>query len=163
MATLAQIFNNFSGARAIADSAAITAAEERSDAYKLRAIPNEDVYFFLKRIDNSRVVKQADPRARSRDWKLLGGAGVAATCVVAVLLPSAWGLMAGYQLSHLQQESERLNVEKARLEVEEARLVSAERLQQLANGKFVAPSPDRTVYLGKTAENAAVAQLNNRQ
>src|SRR4051794_40347650 len=101
MATLAQIFNQFSGARAFADAAAIPAAKERSDSWKLRAVPNEDVYFFLKRIDNSRVVKQADPRARSRDWKLLGGAGLAAACVVTVLLPSAWGLMAGYQLSHL--------------------------------------------------------------
>src|SRR3954463_12870122 len=136
MATLAQFFNQFSGAKAIADAAAFPAAEERSAAYKLRAIPNEDVYFYIKRIDNSRVVKQADPRARRRDWTLLCGAGVAGgggiACllprawVIAVLLPSAWGLMAGYQLSHLQQENERLHVEKARLEVEEARLVSAE-------------------------------------
>ena len=43
--------------------------------------------------------------------------------------------MAGYQLSHLQQENERLHVEKARLEVEEARLVSVERLEKLANWK----------------------------
>ncbi len=161
MATLAQFFNQFSGAKAIADAAAMPAAEERSAAYKLRAVPNEDVYFYIKRIDNSRVVRQADPRARRRDWTLLGGAGLAAACVIAVLLPSAWSLMAGYQLSHLQQDNERLHVEKARLEVEEARLVSVERLQKLANGKFVPPAPDKTVYLGKPAEEA-VAQLNRR-
>ena len=85
MATLAQFFNQFSGAKALADAVVIPAAEERSDGYKLRAVPNEDVYFFLKRIDNSRVVKQADPRTRSRDWKLLGGAGIAAACVIGVL------------------------------------------------------------------------------
>jgi len=161
MATLAQFFNQFSGAKAIADAAAFPAAEERSAAYKLRAVPNEDVYFYIKRIDNSRVVKQAAPRARRRDWTLLGGAGLAAACVIAVLLPSAWGLMAGYQLSHLQQENERLHVEKVRLEVEEARLVSVERLEKLANGKFVPPAADKTVYLGKPAEEA-VAQLNRR-
>ena len=61
MATLAQFFNQFSGAKAIADAAAFPAAEERSAAYKLRAVPNEDVYFYIKRIDNSRVVSKPTP------------------------------------------------------------------------------------------------------
>ena len=35
-----------------------------ADQYKLRALPNDDVYYFyVKRIDNSRVIRQADPRA----------------------------------------------------------------------------------------------------
>ena len=51
-------------------------------------------------------------------------------------------------------------MERARLVVEEARLVSAERLQQLAESqKFVPPTPDRTVYLPKASDNT-VAQLN---
>jgi hypothetical protein len=56
--------------------------------------------------------------------------------------------MAGYQLSSLQQERERLVAEQATLELEEARLISAERLQELARMQdFVDPSPDSTVYL----------------
>lgn len=160
MATLANIFNQFAGSKAVAD--AIPAAAERSDAYKLRAIPNEDVYLHFKRIDNSRVVRQPDPKARARDWKLLGAAGIAATALIVVLLPSASSLIAGYQLSNLQQEHERLVGERARLELEEARLVSPERLQELADMQnFVDPARERTVYLPKAADNS-LARLNRR-
>ncbi|MDZ4800356.1 MAG: hypothetical protein SGI92_19540 [Bryobacteraceae bacterium] len=160
MATLANIFNSFAGAKATADAS--PAAVERSDAYKLRSIPNEDVYLHLKRIDNSRVVRQPDPGACARDWKLLGGASMAAAAVVAILLPSAWGLMAGYQLSSLQQEHQRLMGDRARLELEEARLVSPERLQQLADVQnFVDPARERTVYLPKATDNS-LARLNGR-
>ena len=37
-----------------------------ADDYKLRALPNEDVYFYFKKIDNARVVREADPTARAR-------------------------------------------------------------------------------------------------
>lgn len=160
MATLANIFNNFTGARALAGSADAVAVNTRSGAGKLRALPNEDVYFFVKRIDNSRVVRQADPRAQARDWKVIGGASLAAAVLIGVLLPSAYGLMAGYQLSQLQQENQRLVTERSRLELEEAKLVSAERLQHLATmQEFIDPAPDRTVYLPKSGNALA---LNRR-
>ena len=161
MATLANIFNIFIGAGSVAESAARTATRRVSDLNALRALPNEDVYFFTKRIDNSRVVRQADPMARARDWKLVGGAGFAAVCLIATLLPSAYGLMAGYQLSSLKQEQQILITERARLELEEARLMSPERLQELARmQEFVDPSPARTVYL--TPNNDQSLALNRR-
>jgi hypothetical protein len=148
MATLANIVNQFIGAGSVEDCAVRDATREVRDLYTLRALPNEDVYFFTKRIDNSRVVRQPDARARAREWRLVGGAGFAALSLIAMLLPSAYGLMAGYQLSSLQQERERLVAEQATLELEEARLISAERLQELARMQdFVDPSPDSTVYL----------------
>jgi hypothetical protein len=148
MATLANIFNNFIGAGSVAESATRTATRQISDVYTLRAIPNEDVYFFTKRIDNSRVIRQTDTKARAREWKLVGGAGLAAVSLIAMLLPSAYGLIAGYQLSSLKQEQQRLVSERSVLELEEARLVSTERLQELARRReFVDPSADRTVYL----------------
>jgi hypothetical protein len=159
MATLANIFNQFSGARAVAGTADATVTRARCDDFRLRTLPNEDVYFFVKRIDNSRVVRQADPRARARDWKLIGAASFAAAALVGVLLPSAYGLMAGYQLTHLQKEHERLVSEQSKLEIEEAKLVSAERLQELANmQQFVDPAPDRTVYLPKSDSSLALNQ-----
>jgi cell division protein FtsL len=161
MATLANIFNNFMGAGSVAESAARTATRQVSDMYTLRAVPNEDVYFFTKRIDNSRVLRQADPKARARDWKMVGGAGFAAISLIAMLLPSAYGLMAGYQLSSLKKEQQHLVTERARLNLEEARLISAERLQELARMQdFVDPAPDRTVYL--TPKNDKSLALNRR-
>jgi hypothetical protein len=161
MATLANIVNQFIGAGIVADSATRNATTRVSDLYTLRSLPNEDVYFFTKRIDNSRVVRQHDPRARARDWKMVGGAGLAALSLIAMLLPSAYGLMAGYQLSSLKTEQQRLVAERATLDLEEARLISAERLQELARmQEFVDPSPDKTVYL--TPKNDKSLALNRR-
>jgi len=68
--------------------------------------------------------------------------------LIAMLLPSAYGLMAGYQLSQLQLENQKLQTERARLDVQEARMLSAERLQELAKIQdFIDPAPERTVYL----------------
>jgi hypothetical protein len=159
MATLANIFNQFTGAKPVAG--AVTAAETRgrSDVFRMRAAPNEDVYFFVKKIDNSRVVRQADPCARARDWRLIGGAGFAATALIAVLLPSAYGLLAGYQLTQLEQQHHRLQAERTRLELQEAKLVSTERLQRLATmQEFVDPAADKVVYLPKSDSSLALNQ-----
>jgi hypothetical protein len=139
MATLANIFNRFTEAGSMADAAPQTAQRAMADAYKLRALPNEDVYFFVKRIDNSRVVREADPGSHRRSWTFLAGACASAVFLVGMLLPSAYGLMAGYQLHRLQAENQKLINERATLELEEARLVSPERLQILAKDKFVEP------------------------
>lgn len=158
MATLANIFNHFTGA---VDSAAdISRARTSSETFKLRPLPNEDVYFFAKRIDNSRVVKQVDPRSHVRDWKLVGGGGFAAISLIAMLLPSGYGLLAGYQIDSLTTQHQQLVSERTRLEVEESKLVSVERLQSMASQQdFIDPAPGTTIYL--PAKNAS-ARLNGR-
>ena len=161
MATLANIFNIFIGAGSVTESAARTATRSVGDLCTLRKLPNEDVYFFAKRIDNARVLRQADPKARARDWRLVGGTGIATMSLIAMLLPSAYGLIAGYQLSSLKQEQQQLVAERARLDLEEAGLISAERLQELARmQEFADPSPDRTVYL--TPRHDESLALNRR-
>lgn len=148
MATLANIFDRFTGAGTVTENAPRAVTWETSEEFRLRALPNEDVYMFTKRIDNSRVVRQADPKAHARDWRFVGGACTAAVVLIGLLLPGAYSLMAGYQISQLQIENQKLITERARLEVEEARLVSAERLQELAKRQdFIDPAPERTVYL----------------
>lgn len=148
MATLANIFDRVVSAGSLADTESRVMGRELSDASRLRQLPNEDVYFYIKRIDNSRVVRQADPQSSARSWRILGGASVAATLLICMLLPSAYGLMAGYQLNTLQQESQRLTIERARLDLEEAQLVSAQRLQELAiQQQLESPKPEAVVYL----------------
>ena len=39
-----------------------------ADPYRLRSLPNEDVYFFCKRIDNTRLLKEKDPGATRQCW-----------------------------------------------------------------------------------------------
>jgi len=147
MATLANIFNRFTVAGTAIESQTARAAA-RSEDCRLRALPNEDVYFFVKRIDNSRVVRQADPQDRARTNRVLLGGALAAALLICTLLPSAFGLIAGMQLNQLRSEHQRLLNEKATLELEEARLVSPERLQALAASQnFEAPAAERVVYL----------------
>ena len=115
---------------------------------RVRAFANEDIYFFVKRIDNSRVVRQADPKARGICWKLIGTAGAAVVLLIGVLLPSAYGLLAGYQIQALRQEGQRLTNEQASLELEEAQLLSPARMEQLAlMQQFIDPPSQNVVYL----------------
>jgi hypothetical protein len=161
MATLANIFNQFLGAGSVADEAPRSVTWETSEECKLRSLPNEDVFLFTKRIDNSRVVRQADPRARARDWKVLGASSAIAVLAIAISLPPAYGIIAGYQLSRLQIENEKLRQEQTRLTVDRARVGSAERLLELADAdKFVAPTLNRTVYI-QPKSDASLA-LNRR-
>ena len=144
MATLATVYSKFP-----AKGAARNAAAPGMDpSIPLRVFPNEDIYFFVKRIDNSRLVRQADPRAREACWKMIGSVAVAAMLLIGVLLPSAYGLLAGYQIQSLQQEAKRLSNEQASLELQEARLLSPARMEELARlQQFVDPEPQKVVYL----------------
>ena len=69
-----------------------------------------------------------------------------------VLLPSAYGLLAGYQIQSLRREGQRLATEQAALELSEARLLSPARMEELARvQQFVDPEPQKVVYLDSKA------------
>jgi cell division protein FtsL len=128
-----------------------------AQAVPVRFFANDDIYFHVKRIDNSRVVRQADPKTGGVCWKLIGSVAAAAMLLIGVLLPSAYGLLAGYQIQSLKEESKRLTNEQASLELEEAKLLSPERMEQLAREQqFIDPEPQRVVYLEST-HGASVA------
>ena len=67
MATLATFVNRFVGVREFADVS--TAIWTRTESPRLRPIANEDVYLFVKRIDNTglscvkRIRRRAPPAA----------------------------------------------------------------------------------------------------
>lgn len=128
-------------------------AEETDGAKKprLRPIANEDLYLFVKAIDNSRVVRQADPQARWSVVKFIGSSFCVALVLVALMLPHAWGLMANYQVEALGQEHKKLIEERNALEVEEASLTSTERLLKYAErGDFGVPAPQDEIYIDST-------------
>ena len=145
MATLATVCSRIF-IRETARSAA--GAHRAARAVPVRAFANDDIYFFVKRIDNSRVVRQADPQAGGVCWKMIGSVGAAALLLIGVLLPSAYGLLAGYQIQSLRGEAQRLAGEQASLELQEAKLVSPARMEQLARQQqFIDPEPEKVVYL----------------
>jgi hypothetical protein len=134
--------------------------QDAADPYRLRAIPNEDVYFFVKSIDNTRVVREADPAALARCWKTIAFGSCGAVLLISLILPGAYNMLAGYQIQALHEQRQHLTRERAALEMEEASLVSAERLQELARmQQFIDPAPGDVVHLndehGDVAMNAA--------
>lgn len=155
MATLATFWNRFSGARPAGAASARVATPAGSS--RLRPTPNEDVYFFVKRIDNSRVVRAANPRAGRRCWKFIGTGGLITLLLIGLFLPSAYGLFLGYDLEELKVQQNRLLDERSALELEQARLLAPARLQELAQARELAPpAAGSVVYLspGSGAELA---------
>src|SRR5436305_3560085 len=112
MASLATILNRFVGARELTD--APPAVWSRAEPQRLRAIPNEDVYLFVKRINNDAVQKAVDPAARAARTRSVVTGFIAVALVIAGLLPYSYNIMAGFTLQNLKQEQEKLRQEEAK-------------------------------------------------
>ena len=156
MASLATFVNRFVGVRELAE--APPAVWTRADDARLRPIANEDVYLFVKRIDNSSVIRAVDPAARRARSNSMATGFVAALLVIAGLVPTAYNITAGFTLQNLRQEKVQLEQQRAKLEATQANLVSPERLRQLAKSlKMSEPEPQQleTLQGGTTASAEA--------
>jgi len=154
MASLATFVNRFVGVRELAD--APPAVWTRTEAPRLRPIANEDVYLFVKRIDNTAVVRAADPVAlRARTGTVATGF-VAALLMIAGLVPAAYNTMAGFNIQSLKQEQTKLRQEQAKLEVREANLLNVQRLDKLAEAlKMTAPAPAQELLVSGASKAEA--------
>ncbi|HLI82979.1 MAG TPA: hypothetical protein VKV17_03625 [Bryobacteraceae bacterium] len=123
------------------------------DAYQLRALPLEDVFFYSKKIDNSRLEREADPKARGACWSAIGAACLGIGLLTGVLAPSAATTLAGYKLEALKAEERRLLNERRVLELQEAELLSPARLENLAKSQnLVIPANGQTMRLEGKSE-----------
>ncbi len=157
MATLATYFRRPQLA-AVAGGDPTNTAGARDDGFRLRALPNEDVFLYSKRIDNSRIVREADPAARG-DWPAIGALALAALLFIAVLTPRVANVFAGYQLESLKQEHQHLLDEQRELDLTVARLSREENLETIARQRDLSvPGPGQVIHLdpkgdGKLAMN----------
>jgi hypothetical protein len=156
MASLARIFSRPPApTKRAAQSGPVPAA----DLFRLRALPNEDVFLFAKRIDNSRVVREPNPRERGACWSAIAIACIVAALLMTALAPGLANILTGYQLQALKAEESRLLNEMRLLNVEEAGLVSRDHLEEVARTRqFAIPAPGQVVHLdprgdGKLALN----------
>ena len=132
---------------------ATTRAER--DPFFLRPLPHEDVFFYCKKIDNSRLVREADPRARGACWSAIGAACVALAVLVSLLAPSVAGTLAGYKLESLRAEEQRLLTQRRVLELREAELLRPDRLEKLAQGQhLVTPVSGQVIHLEPRGDSA---------
>jgi cell division protein FtsL len=156
MASLGTFVNRFVGVRDLAE--APSAVWTRTEAPRLRPLANEDVYLFVKAIDNGSVVRVVDPVARRERNNSMTIGFVAAVLVIAGLVPTAYNIMAGFTLQHLHAEQARLVEEQVRLDATEAKLLSPERMRGLARSlKMAEPEPQQV----QTLEGAGTAVASN--
>ena len=136
-------------------SARPTAIRPRHETFLLRPLPHEDVFFYCKKIDNSRLVREADPKARGACWSAIGAACVLLALLTSVLAPSVAGTLAGYKLEALRAEQRRLMDEQRTLELQEAQLLSPDRLERLAKDQnLVTPASGQVVHLNGKPDSA---------
>ena len=125
------------------------------DPFFLRPLPHEDVFFYCKKIDNSRLVREADPRARGACWSAIGAACVALAVLVSLLAPSVAGTLAGYKLESLRAQEQQLLTQRRVLELREAELLRPDRLEKLAQGQhLVTPVSGQVIHLESRGDSA---------
>ena len=145
MATLATFFRN---AQTAERTESVSPARAESDPFRLRALPNDGIYLYSKRIDNSRVVRQADPAAAGQCWSAVSAAAIILLIGASVIAPNVASILAGYKLEALKQERQSLIDRKRELEVREAALLSPERLNDLAKAQQLAsPTSGQIIHL----------------
>lgn len=160
MATLAAVYRRPEAGVMAGELAPREYWNQELDVYRLRPLPCEDVYFFCKKIDNSRVVRETDPLARKKCWRAVSVSMLAALFMMMLMLPEALGMMAGYQIHSLGRQHEKLLEERARLDLDEAALLSPQRLQELARElRLVDPDPSHVVFLNPKTDSAVAMNL----
>jgi hypothetical protein len=143
MATLATFFR-----RSDLIAADTTVQVRTADPFSLRGLPADDIYFFSKRVDNSRLVRQADPKTRTDCWSTIATACLLAITVAAAVSPRIGNVLQGYRTERLRVEQRELMDKRRTLEIQEARMLSPSRLGELASRqKMTAPISGQEVQL----------------
>ena len=134
---------------------------ERLEPGMLRPMPNEQIHVFIKRIDNHPVVRTEDKAATASCWKTIGVAGLAAVAVVGMIVPMAYGKLAGYQIERSRAEQARLEHEMAQLEALENQLLSPAVLAREADKRnFKESSPETLVVLNLEHNKSTALAMN---
>ncbi|MGA2270939.1 MAG: hypothetical protein ABSH44_20915 [Bryobacteraceae bacterium] len=158
MATLPAFFRRISGTglpACLDRPGNLSHIQPERDPFRLRALPQEDVFFHCKKIDNSRLVREADPQARGACWSAIGMACVLLAVLTSLLVPSVAGTLAGYKLEALRVRERQLLYDKRTLELQEAELLSPQRLEKLAQRQnLVAPLSGQVVRLDAKGDGA---------
>ena len=111
MATLATFF------RRSDFMAADTTAIETAAPNRLRNLPADNIYFYSKRIDNSRLVREADPKTRTDCWSTIATACVLAALIGGAVSPRIGGILSGYQMEKLKTEQRELTDRRRVLQI----------------------------------------------
>ena len=144
MATLATMWKRSGTMAAVGADSGI----RESDPYALRALPNDGVFFYSKKVDNSRLVRQADPGASDECWSAVGAGALLLMLGVSIVAPHVALVRAGYQLEAAKTERQTLLDQRRELEVREAGLLSPGRLNEIAKERnLTSPMSSQVIHL----------------
>jgi len=123
---------------------ALRAGLSRRSAYG-RALPMEEVCFYVKRIDNSQLRRPSDPKDR-RNWARTIAGGLALLFLATVCFgPRVWLRNNGYQLAALNEQREELTEIERHLRVRHAQLSDLRRVSIVASSMGL-ESPEASRY-----------------
>ena len=102
-----------------------------------------------KSIDNSRVVREVDPRSSRDLWSLLLLVGALVCALVLYAWPHMQLRQIGIATEHMNRERERLVEENRKLRLEKATLESLRRVEAIAARDLglQAPPPERVIVV----------------
>ncbi|MFN0171989.1 MAG: hypothetical protein ACKV22_36755 [Bryobacteraceae bacterium] len=155
MATLAMWLRR---AEAAADS---RQAQGVTSPFALRSLPYEDLFFYKKQVDNTRLVRQQDPRESGECWSTIGAVCAVTMVLITTLAPGVASLLAGYQIQELEAEHHRLVNEQRVLEAREAELLNPERLERWAERQQLKPpAPGQVIHLQQASPGTVALNLD---
>ena len=159
MATL-PAFLRRTEAQAYLEAAQTAPARVERDPFRLRALPHEDVFFYCKKIDNSRLVREHDDRAHGACWSAIGTAAVVFAMLTGISYFGVANTVAGYKLEALRAEERKLQDESRNLDLMAAELTRPDRLAQLAvKRNLVKPSRGQVFHLdGRDGSTVAMVK-----
>jgi cell division protein FtsL len=110
---------------------------------------DEGVVLLGKPVDNSRVVRQVDPRSRREIWLLILMVALLAGGLGLYAWPALEIRRAGQESVDLYHEKEQLLEENRKLRLEKATLESLRRVETIAQRDLglVAPAPEQSVVV----------------
>ena len=117
-------------------------------------------FYFVKHIDNSRLVREVDVEHRRECLSLLGLGVLVFLFVLLFACQHFQCVRYGYQVEQLKAEYATLEEQNHRLRLEQAALADPERIDTLARTRLgmVTPSPQQVIQVGWSEPAAAALE-----
>lgn len=127
-----------------------TGSAAPENEYRIPPFPGDDIYFWTKRIDNSRVEQRRDPHFLDKVWRMLTIALVVTIAGVGYAVPNAYRLLVGAEIQMLRAQLAGMEQQQRELTLRYDGKRSPANLGK-AGGKYVPANPRNDIHLPPVA------------
>lgn len=126
-------------------------ADSRQDngdgEYRVRPLPKEEIDLYVKRIDNSRLMRKVDTRDFVASIGVSGGAALASILIIVLLAPGVYNLLASRTMAKLEAEHAQLMNQMRMVEARDGQMFNAQSMRRWKeSGDFVEPTTASTLF-----------------